>query len=275
MYARRGTTWFVRGIVSSSLFRSDGSCDVNKYAVFTSVEKYTNWINSVLGVKIEMKCEYSFDGNRYHCRPKDLKIVHSNIHIDDTVGNHVENRINSDVDELVIHNQQTPYLPSMISETFPNMRKYFAGASGLKHIERNNFDGLSRLIQIEFGVNNIEKIPKDTFYGLDRLESLLLHNNKIESLDRDTFIKNLNLKEIYIYGNRIEFLDAGLLRNNVKLEGFHIDHNLLQFIEPEFLTPLKALKVANFESNICLSESFPNSVNLEGLKTIFANKCKV
>lgn len=204
-----------------------------------------------------------------------MKIVHENIMIADTHGNHVGNRENNDVTELVIHNQYTPYLPALISDIFPNMIKYFAGASSLKFIERINFDGLSHLTQIEFGVNNIEKIPKDTFYGLPYLESLLLHNNKIEALHRDTFINNINLKEIYIYGNKIEFLDQGLFRNNMKLEGLHIDNNRLQFIESNLFENNKNLKQANFQSNVCLSEHFPNSVNLMRLKEVFARNCKV
>ena len=276
MYKSRGSIWFIRGIVSSSLFRNDGTCDVNKYSVFTDVAKYTNWINSLMGVKVELNCEYYVGGSgRYSCKPRDLKIKHGNIRIADTVGDQVGNRENSDVEEIVIHDQKTAYLPAMISEIFPNLQKYFAGASRLKYIERNNFEGLNELIQIEFGVNFIENIPKDVFYSLPNLESLLLHNNKIEALDRDTFINNLKLKEIYIYGNKIEFLDAGLFRKNLKMEGIHIDHNRLMFIEPELLTPLKNLKVANFESNICLSENFPNSVTLDRLKEIFSQKCKV
>lgn len=274
LYTSRGTKQYIRGIVSSSLFRTDGSCDVNRYSVFTNVAKYSNWINGVLGVKIELFCDYSV-GSKYSCKPRNLKLVHDNIRIADTSGNHVGNRGNNDVTEIVIHDQYTPYLPSKISDIFPNLIKYFAGASSLKFIERVNFDGLTQLNQIEFGVNHIEKIPKDTFYGLAYLESLLLHNNRIESLHRDTFIKNPNLKEIYIYGNRIEFLDGGVFRKNFKLEGLHIDNNRLQFIEPDLFSNNKNLKVANFGGNVCLSEHFPNSVNMNKLVAIFTQKCKV
>lgn len=39
--------YFLRGIVSSSAYDFSETCDVNQYAVFTDVLKYTDWINSV------------------------------------------------------------------------------------------------------------------------------------------------------------------------------------------------------------------------------------
>lgn len=40
-----GRKWFVRGIVSASL-RDGASCDVNSFAVFTDIAKFTPWIKS-------------------------------------------------------------------------------------------------------------------------------------------------------------------------------------------------------------------------------------
>lgn len=39
-------TFYLRGIVSSSLFHFGESCDVNTYAVFTDVLKFSDWILS-------------------------------------------------------------------------------------------------------------------------------------------------------------------------------------------------------------------------------------
>ena len=276
MYTNVGSVWYIRGIVSASLFRNDGTCDVSKYAVFTTVSKYTNWINSVVGQKVELSCEYDLSKiGWYKCHTNDLRITDGNIKIANTIGDQVGNHENSDVNEIVIHDQLTIYLPTLISDTFPNLLRYHARYSGLKFIARNNFEGLHKLTQMQLGSNHIEVVPKDVFYGLPNLESLLLHRNQIETLDPDTFIKNPNLKEIYIYRNKIEFLEGGLFRKNLKMEGIHIDFNRLIFVGPEFLTPLKNLKVANFQSNVCLSEHFPNSVTLERFKEVLLEKCRV
>lgn len=275
LYTPRGKKMFVRGIVSASLFTQSGHCDISRKAVFTKVEKFTSWINSILGVNLELNCEFLKSDEHYSCKPRNLKVEHDNIKVVDTSGEHVGELGNINVNELVIHGQQTPYLPVGMDKIFPNLLTYFAGASGLKFIEKSNFDGLTYLKKIEFGVNLIERIPKDTFNDLPNLELLLLHANKIESLDRDLFIKNVNLKQFYVYGNRIEFLDEGIFRKNLKLEGIHMDNNLLMFIEPDLLTPLLNLKVANFNGNVCLSKHFPNSATKSQLREIFVAQCKI
>lgn len=53
--------------------------------------------------------------------------------------------------------------------------------------------------------------------------------------------------------------DAGLFRNILKLEGVHIDKIMIMFIEPNLLTLLISLKVANFELNPCVTDNFPKT----------------
>jgi len=40
--------WFVKGIVSSSLLDGRKRCDVSRYAVFTDVTQYMDWISTTL-----------------------------------------------------------------------------------------------------------------------------------------------------------------------------------------------------------------------------------
>jgi len=42
-----GTAYYLRGIVSASLYNLTYSCDVDTYSIFTNVLKFTDWINSV------------------------------------------------------------------------------------------------------------------------------------------------------------------------------------------------------------------------------------
>ena len=42
-----GTTFYLRGIVSSSVKGGQYGCDVDTYAVFTDVLKFTDWINGI------------------------------------------------------------------------------------------------------------------------------------------------------------------------------------------------------------------------------------
>lgn len=44
LYIKSGNTYYLRGIVSASFFTSEGTCDVNDYAIFTSVPDYYNFV---------------------------------------------------------------------------------------------------------------------------------------------------------------------------------------------------------------------------------------
>lgn len=45
LFIKIGSSFFLKGIVSSSLFDDRGNCDVNKFAIYTDVPKFIRWIN--------------------------------------------------------------------------------------------------------------------------------------------------------------------------------------------------------------------------------------
>ncbi|XP_070501791.1 serine protease gd-like [Chironomus tepperi] len=47
LFVTDGTTYYLRGVVSSSLIGGPYGCDVDTYSVFTDVTKYIDWINNV------------------------------------------------------------------------------------------------------------------------------------------------------------------------------------------------------------------------------------
>lgn len=49
MFIQSANVWYLRGIVSSS-FISNGICDINDYAVYTDVLKFTSWINQIVTI---------------------------------------------------------------------------------------------------------------------------------------------------------------------------------------------------------------------------------
>lgn len=45
-FIKIGSIYYLRGIVSSSLFKPDGQCDVFNYAVYTDITKFLDWIEN-------------------------------------------------------------------------------------------------------------------------------------------------------------------------------------------------------------------------------------
>lgn len=48
LYTKVSNAWSLRGIVSSSLFNSDGSCNINTLTVYTKVSDFYEWIGDII-----------------------------------------------------------------------------------------------------------------------------------------------------------------------------------------------------------------------------------
>ncbi|CRL03695.1 CLUMA_CG016244, isoform A [Clunio marinus] len=276
LYMKANIKWFIKGIVSSSLFTDEGMCDVEKYSIFTDVAKFSNWIAKEMDIETDMTCKFVLeDGTRYHCFPKNLVIQQPNVKASVMVGVHLGERNNNDVKEFSLLQQETSYLPHGIPELFPNLARYCAFQTNLKHIQRSDFSGFQSLTSIEISYNELGNIPADTFYDVPTLNRLLLNGNKIVSFDVDLFIKSPNLREFYAYRNQFEYLDGRLFRKNFNLEEIHMDQNKFKHIDLDLFTPLKKLRLVNFRTNTCISEHFPDTKDFESFKAIIATSCSI
>ncbi|CRK88880.1 CLUMA_CG002636, isoform A [Clunio marinus] len=275
-FMKENSKWLIKGIVSSSLVTEEGNCDVESYSIFTDISKFSNWIAKEMSVETDMTCKFFLeDGKRYHCFPKNLVIQQPNVEVSVIMGVHLGQRSNNDVTKFSILFQETSYLPHGIPELFPNLTRYCAFKTNLKHIQRSDFSGFQSLTTIEMGYNELTNIPADTFYDVPGLKKLHLQRNQIVSFDVDLFINNPNLKEFFAYKNQIEYLDGRLFRKNLNLELIVMDYNKLKHIDFELFTPLKKLKVVNFRHNTCISEFFSEMKDFEGFKAIIATNCSI
>lgn len=71
-------------------------------------------------------------------------------------------------------NIKISFLPWKVVEKFPNLVAYSASGCSLKEIEKQNFEGLTKLKALNIPNNQIETIASDTFEGLIQLEILFL-----------------------------------------------------------------------------------------------------
>lgn len=64
-YVNIDSTWYLQGIVSSSLLDQNLACDVKNFAVYTNVAHYTNWIwEKVEGIEsLALLCEFDIATN--------------------------------------------------------------------------------------------------------------------------------------------------------------------------------------------------------------------
>lgn len=89
-FVKSNTRWIIRGIISSSLL-INGECDINRYAIYTNVVQFSDWVNNIINQpapsistkrkpvsfgaqEVIINCHYFFD-NFVHATPKKSRWV--------------------------------------------------------------------------------------------------------------------------------------------------------------------------------------------------------
>lgn len=168
--------------------------------------------------------------------------------------------------------QNTLYFPNNVGSIFPKLKYILDESSGLKFIEKRNFENMDHVVQISLAHNLIESIPADAFDHLTSLQTVQLHFNKLKTLEADTFSVNVNLQEVFGYRNEFETLPSGLFRNNAKLVGIHFDFNKLHSIKFS-LDPTGAYMKINLHANSCIDKVYPDNLKLAELIDEIKKSC--
>lgn len=230
----------------------------------------------------------------YSCVAIGLENHQENLEIFKVSGKHVKNKTNSDVEGLVIKEQNVSYVPRNIAKFFPKLTSFEVKNSSLIGISRENFAGLHQLESLELTDNQLEKLNFDVFYDSSSLKHLRLHGNKLTTIHYKTFtnskqlevlaldgnqieiiheellINLAELKEIYLHNNAIEELRERTFAGNLKLVRIDLSNNKLKSIGPQLLDGLSNLKHFNFSNNVCITV---DDGNLTELKGVFYNSC--
>ncbi|KAG5670174.1 hypothetical protein PVAND_000455 [Polypedilum vanderplanki] len=263
-YIQRESTWYLQGIVSSSLINEQRRCDVTTYAVFTNIAIYVNWIwEKVDGLtSIDLPCEYDFSdtlrGNPYFCEAN-IKVLTDNILIKRVIGSHKAGKQNTDVKLLDLSpdddepKREIHFMPSGISDIFPNLRILYIQSCQIKTISRKNFKRFNELTTISLTENQIEHIDEDTFYEVPNLYSLRINGNRLKNVPDNLFIYAPRLQHFIFDGNLIEQFEGDrLFRNNPLLKSIVLEDNQLSKIKIN-LAAFKELVKVNFENNKCIN----------------------
>lgn len=276
-YTPRGSTAFLRGIVSVTILDHDLSCDTKGSAVLTKIDEFVPWIHKMLSADVTMQCEYEEKTlNKtvdYWCTAQNFKVFYSSVVLVNARGNHSDTKSNKQVATLKIENQTTMYLPLNVGETFPNLLRYAVVSSNLRVIGRKYFAGLSQLTYLVLRNNAFAVVPKETFNDLINLEGLSLIGNQIEVIEANSFVKNKELGAIYLQNNKIKVLDGLLFKANPSLEVINVENNSLDEIGKDLLIFSSKIYYANFLNNTCINHYMPD-LKKDKICKVFELKCQ-
>lgn len=214
-------------------------------------------------------------------------------------GNHLTGRSNDDVEVVVVHDSNTPFMIQQIFSTFPNIIELEYGNCGLQSI---NISMTVQLLYLDLYLNNITRIANGSFLRQGSLYVANLDYNNIQIIDEDAFEEIVSLTTMSLNGNRLQVLHPrtfhaipdvkvinlkdnnltsigeSLFSRNTLLRTLHLDSNDINEISPRFADNLREnLDFIDLTGNVCANEVFrfqnPQDWDsaLFGLRTCFRN----
>lgn len=178
----------------------------------------------------------------------------------------------SDVEAVHIEDQYAKYLPRQMENLFSNMVSYRVENSQLETLGNFNFYKNLRFLHLDS--NMIREIPIGVFGETREMEWISMNDNRIESLDKDLFRNMPNLRVASFSGNRIRRLSGDVFMNNLNLENIYFSGNGLASVGTDLVKRLTKVRIANFDSNVCINDAFYNDPSfIENLTRQFMTFC--
>ncbi|KAG5666389.1 hypothetical protein PVAND_014418 [Polypedilum vanderplanki] len=187
-----------------------------------------------------INCNYNMQGDQYSCT---LSTHNPNGFNDFTEieGDHLPDRANADVVSVTALYQNTRIIPSILCQSFPNLRSML------------------------FMMSNLEDLMEESFTNCANLEILYFHNNRINGIPDFTFRSNANLRQIDVGMNWIENLNENSFTGS-RLINIDIDANRLTSFNQNWFTSINStLQTIDIVGNRISSLESNGFSNLRGL----------
>ena len=97
--------------------------------------------------------------------------------------------------------------------------------------------------------NNIKKIQKNSFNELSSLEELDLTNNEIEKIEDNSFLKLKNLQKLHLEDNKLKSLNKNIFNGLINLEILGLENNEIEEIEYNTFKILENINEINLMNN--------------------------
>lgn len=251
---------------------------------------------------IFIDCEFSDINGVYTCTLPTTTVPDNDNVILSLGGQHVTNRTNADVREVIVSDSNIPFVISSAFISFTNLESLVINNGGLRRIQpnafanagrltnlriqkntqltsipSNAFAGLSNLIEADLWDNHIETIDETAFVGLSSLRFLYLDRNYIRRVPVNTFRTLPALETVFLPSNQLDSLDGRLFSNNQQLRQINVEQNQINGIGRNLFDGLSRLNVFNALGNSCVDFSWriAGSTTLEtiraGLSSCFDN----
>lgn len=181
-------------------------------------------LNSSLGEVLN--CEYLFyDDDGYNC--KMTTAYDEPTEVTSISGDHRSGKDTTDVNTLYIpSSSNTNYIPSKFCDYFVNLTKIDLYSKNIAELNKNMFEGCTKLETIYFRYLNASTIDEDFFSNLTNLKEISITTSNIETLPKNLFKNNPNLVTIILNANKLKVIEIELTQDQKnKIKKFLVFEN--------------------------------------------------
>lgn len=215
---------------------------------------------------VEIKCESTSDPTQ--CKVFDLRILSASIEVV-SVKSSGKSQTKT---ELLVHEQQTLFLPLNLTSFFSEMTKLSVTKSELIEINQEALLGLDDLVEINFSQNKVTEVYE--FRYLKKMTKLDLSHNRIDFIESSAFSKLPNLIELRLNDNFLIKIMGKLFASNKNIKTLFLQNNKISQIASNFAEFLVSIEVLDLASNECVDSKFPEK-SLENLIDDLNKLCNV
>lgn len=195
------------------------------------------WYFSVINLVVSLSIECNFDNELLF---DDLKVAYSCSVLKLVVINESERTITEVKGGHVL-------VPGSKNE---DIKQLYIIRQIMAYFPKNFPKFFEHVVAIHAGYNGLKYLEKDDLKVFDKLRFLYLYNNKLEFLQSDLFHENIHLEYVSLHSNRLKHIGS------------------------KMLAPLKNLKTAYFNKNICIDKQAVHSEHdVAELRLEIAQKC--
>lgn len=128
--------------------------------------------------------------------------------------------------------------------------------------------------QIHIYKHHMEYFPRGLTNYFENIEAIHAGMNNLAYLGKDDMKVFKKLRFLYLYNNLLSNLQSDVLEDNLQLEYVSFYNNHLKHIGSGLLTPLKSLKTAYFNNNICIDkQAVHNPRDIHEIKLEISERC--
>ncbi|XP_070502072.1 CLIP domain-containing serine protease B4-like [Chironomus tepperi] len=272
LFVQHSGTYYLRGIVSSSLY-TNNNCDVYNYAIFTNVVKFYDWImarlassnhqyisetsasRSELGTAVST-CEYvkkyqndlmSEENLRYQCS---LDLDVKGLRINNVIGCNENDDKVSIIKILPKFRSYLTTFPNTFCNKFNKLEMIDMSRTEIATIEADSLRQCKDLRILQFYSNKIEEIPEMLLDETKKLLKLYITFNLITTLPENLLNGLKELQILDLSGNKIDQLSGNVFNDLVNLVELHLSSNNLKALNSMLFKNLRKLKILKLNTTL-------------------------